>query len=159
MEKSCFKCGERKPLEDFYKHPQMSDGRVNKCKECNKRDVRENRNLRHEYYVLYDRNRYTTPKRQALWRAQNEERKTNIEYKEVRKRKNKRYKDKYPEKTRARYLTGKAIHDGVLVRGNCEVCGNDKTQAHHDDYSKPLDVRWLCSEHHGAQHRKSRDTF
>lgn len=42
MKKQCFKCSEIKDLTDFYKHPQMPDGRVNKCKECNKNDVKEN---------------------------------------------------------------------------------------------------------------------
>ena len=40
--KICFKCNLEKKLEDFYKHPQMPDGRVNKCKECNKKDTRDN---------------------------------------------------------------------------------------------------------------------
>jgi hypothetical protein len=40
--KTCFKCNVEKNLEDFYKHNQMPDGRVNKCKECNKKDVRDN---------------------------------------------------------------------------------------------------------------------
>jgi hypothetical protein len=40
--KNCFKCNLEKKLEDFYKHPQMPDGRVNKCKECNKKDIRDN---------------------------------------------------------------------------------------------------------------------
>ena len=40
--KTCFKCGIEKGIDDFYRHPQMSDGHVNKCKDCNKKDVKGN---------------------------------------------------------------------------------------------------------------------
>lgn len=46
----------------------------------------------------------------------------------------------------------KAIKRGELTRQPCEVCGDPKVDAHHDDYSKPLDVRWLCRKHHRLHH-------
>jgi hypothetical protein len=36
----------------------------------------------------------------------------------------------------------------------CEVCGDPQTHAHHDDYSKPLDVRWFCPRHHREEHAR-----
>jgi len=49
---------------------------------------------------------------------------------------------------------GAAIKSGELTRGPCEVCGtDDAVQAHHDDYDKPLDVRWFCHPHHAEYHR------
>lgn len=55
--KMCFKCNEKKELQCFYRHPQMPDGYVNKCKECNKKDVRENFAKKREYYNTYDKDR------------------------------------------------------------------------------------------------------
>ena len=46
-----------------------------------------------------------------------------------------------------------AIESGALVRQPCELCGAIKVDAHHDDYSKPLEVRWLCRKHHLLHHR------
>lgn len=56
-------------------------------------------------------------------------------------------------KARARQSVLRAVAAGSLVRQPCEVCGTDeRVQAHHDDYSRPLDVRWLCTQHHAEQH-------
>jgi len=46
--KVCFKCLKEKPLTEFYKHSQMADGHLNKCKECNKSDVKK------DYYRKID---------------------------------------------------------------------------------------------------------
>ncbi len=44
------------------------------------------------------------------------------------------------------------VYRGTLKRKPCEVCGDVETHAHHADYSKPLDVRWLCAKHHKELH-------
>lgn len=45
-----------------------------------------------------------------------------------------------------------AVKRGVLQKQPCEVCSDSKAQAHHDDYNKPLDVKWLCVFHHRELH-------
>ncbi len=52
----------------------------------------------------------------------------------------------------ARWKLNRAIVSGKITRQPCEVCGSPKSDGHHDDYSKPLDVRWLCPIHHAAFH-------
>lgn len=52
----------------------------------------------------------------------------------------------------ARIEVGAAIARGDLVRHPCEVCRRAYTHAHHDDYAKPLTVRWLCPSHHALWH-------
>lgn len=55
----------------------------------------------------------------------------------------------------ARWKVNHAVASGRLVRKPCEVCGSPRSQAHHPDYSKPLDVIWLCAPHHAAEHAKA----
>lgn len=55
--KKCFKCGIKKELTEFYKHPKMPDGTVNKCKICNKKDVKKNAQKNRKYYLKYDKDR------------------------------------------------------------------------------------------------------
>lgn len=57
------------------------------------------------------------------------------------------------KKIRVRSLTRSYIKAGKLVKMPCEVCAYDKyVEAHHDDYDKPMDVRWLCRNHHREHH-------
>lgn len=135
--KICFKCGKEKILDDFYKHSQMADGHVNKCKECNKADVQENYDKNRLHYVEYEKERCQRPDRKQ----------NAVEYQRKRRRKN-------PEKYLANQLAERAIKSGKLTKGACEICGSEKVEAHHDDYYKPLEVRWLCRKHHLELHGK-----
>ncbi len=58
------------------------------------------------------------------------------------------------QKEIARRAFNKAVIRGQIVRQPCEVCGVSKAEGHHGDYSKPLDVRWLCRTHHMQLHRR-----
>lgn len=132
--KKCFKCGEEKALSEFYKHSAMADGHLNKCKSCTKKDVHNHRHFSpsREKILAYDRARGSRQNKEYL----------------------KEYRAKYPNKYKAHSMVNRAIRAKKLFRLPCEVCGYEKTEAHHDDYSMPLNVRWLCSEHHKQWHAK-----
>jgi hypothetical protein len=57
----------------------------------------------------------------------------------------------YELRRKAITAVNNAIRDGRLERQPCEVCGA-QGQGHHDDYTRPLAVRWLCSQHHALEH-------
>ena len=63
-----------------------------------------------------------------------------------------------PEKRKARGLLQSAVRRGKIKRMPCEKCGKQKTDAHHEDYSKPYEVQWLCRKHHMGRHRMPVDT-
>lgn len=57
-----------------------------------------------------------------------------------------------PEKKSAHGKVRRAIVKGLLVKGVCKECGDIKVHAHHEDYTKPLEVIWLCPKHHRLLH-------
>lgn len=65
----------------------------------------------------------------------------------------KRWQKENREKYRVHLLTRKAKRDGSLKEKPCENCGSNKAEMHHDDYTKPLKIRWLCRRHHRKIHR------
>ncbi len=133
--KKCFKCEQTKPIGDFYDHPAMADGKLGKCKECSKVDVRTNRAKRRAYYSEYEK-----------IRSQREERKRDASANLQNSRK------KNPDQYKARTAVSNAVRCGKMKRLPCEVCGSLESEAHHEDYSKPLDVVWLCFKHHREIH-------
>jgi len=67
----------------------------------------------------------------------------------------------YKLKAKAQRKVGTEIEAGRLVRGNCEQCSKPNAQAHHEDYSKPLEIIWLCRSCHTFKHaeEKRRATY
>lgn len=152
--KKCFKCNWVKPVEEFYRHPQMKGGRVNKCKECNKKDVRKNRSDNLEYYRDYDKRRANDPKRV---KARQEYAKTEQGIENANKAKL-AWIDRNPFKNLASAKVRNALRDGKLSKpSKCESCGSDKKRivGHHNDYAKPLEVTWLCDKCHRDWHREN----
>ena len=141
-EKVCFKCGGTKELNEFYKHPRMADGHVNKCKECNKKDVSQNYQVNREYYAGYERERFRRPKRKAKA----------IEYQRNRRAAN-------PEKYKANTKVGNAVRGKKIEPDSCLKCGKFPVEAHHPDYTKPLEIVWLCRACHLAEHGKKAYVF
>jgi len=150
--KQCFKCKQILPLDSFYKHPQMSGGRVNKCKECNKKDVRENRVVRIDYYREYDKARANNANRVAA----REEYANTPEGIAAHKRARAKWLENNVIKRAAQIIVGNAVRDKRLTKpSSCTNCGETKKriEGHHCDYSKPLDVMWLCSKCHSNWHK------
>ena len=118
-EKRCFKCGKVKPLDEFYAHPQMGDGHLNKCKECARADAKEHREAH--------------PERDLETRV--------------------RACAKNPSHKNAAMAVDAALRSGRLKRPErCQGCGRSGSEtrlsAHHYDYTRPLDVIWLCAACH-----------
>lgn len=160
-EKQCFKCQQVKSIDDFYRHSKMADGHLNKCKECTKVDVNKNRAANLEYYQEYDRNRFQNdPERRAFQLDQTREWMRNNPGKlaEVQSQ----WKARNPEKRQCHLSLASAIAKGTVVKSaSCQSCGTSdgRIHGHHPDYTKPLDVMWLCASCHFRQHRLEREQF
>jgi hypothetical protein len=140
MDKKCFRCGHTKLLTDFYVHPRMADGHLNKCKECTKSDMHKRRHVdAREYVLAYDRERGKLPHRKENARKQTD-----------------KWVNEHPEWRNAQVKLGNAVRDGKVKPLPCMICGV-KAEAHHPDYSRPLDVVWLCSSHHKQAHAIARE--
>lgn len=135
--KKCRTCGETKPPSEFHRDKKLMDGLKQDCRPCLLKRAREYARSNHEKKRIYYQLRMNDP-----------------EFVEKTRARAKLNAVKFREKYNARMRLGNAVRKGKIQRQPCEVCGEPMTQAHHDDYSKPFDVRWLCSNHHGVQHRK-----
>jgi len=134
--KLCNTCETEKDESLFHKRKASSDGLAARCKTCQK---------------VYDKARAKDPQRELARRiyAQSEEGrlKSNKAKAEYRKRN--------PKKTAAHSKVARALRSGDISKMPCEKCGGLNVHAHHDDYSIPLNIRWLCDNHHNEWHKKN----
>lgn len=149
MKKHCRQCEKDVRVADFYRHPHASDGLQAVCKSCHRANVRENYRRNRERYAEYEKGRANLPHRIEARKAYQQS--PNGRSKSAAAKR--RFAERNPIKRAAHIASGNAIRDGRIKRQPCEVCGLAKAQAHHDDYTKPLEVRWLCTTHHAEWHR------
>lgn len=148
---TCKHCNTDKPDEDFY------DSNPSKCKECIKSAVRRNREQNIEKYREYDKQRGNEPHRV---KARKEYIKTEAG-KQAKKRAMDAYKKRSPMVYASHVIVGNAIRNGTLTPWQvCSVCNStEKIEGHHDDYTKPLEVRWLCEKCHKEWHRHNKPIY
>jgi len=180
--KICKICGIEKQLDEFHFQSKNKDGRHTICIICrreiqkeyrikyrdsineSRRNKLNNKNERdkcNEYHREYYRlNKEKFNLLQKLYRQEHPERclasskKYALKNPHIRKKISEKYAKNNPEKRRAKGTLNKAVSSGRIIKQPCTVCGSLNVHAHHSDYSKPLEVIWLCPKHHKEIHQK-----
>ena len=150
--KRCNGCRAGKPRTEFYHHKETADRLEPKCKACRSAGSRARRKVNGEEINRRERERYyATPEEERQARS----RRSHAD-KEQRRAERRRYEARPEVKARKAFYqrTRRAIRRGVLVPKPCERCGGQDVQAHHDDYTDHLNVRWFCLACHAHHHRK-----
>lgn len=138
--KECTHCAVSQSVDCFYRNPLTKDGLGSWCKSCEKGRNRagyvkeycqtSSAKLAKQKYRLSRLGKSTTAKYGRMIRILN------------------------PEKARARDVVNGEVRAGRIVKPvTCERCGfKCKLQAHHSDYSQPLNVEWVCVTCHAKEH-------
>lgn len=137
MKRICSICLENKGHLDFYKNKRAPDGLAARCKVCNlsykkewSKNNKEKLSLYHKIWRVREKNKGTLREKEIKWKKSQVAR--------------------YPEKYKARIaLNNAVIYRKITKASNCSACSSTSNiQGHHPDYSKPLEVIWLCISCH-----------
>lgn len=158
MSKKCSKCKIVKDEHEFCKNSAAKDGLQCSCKDCYKlyQQIEKNKEAgRRRARKSYVKHAERIREKERLKRMTPE----NIEKRRIYYREHLKTYEKRPERKLRKSIRAKVlcqIELGKMIRPTeCSKCGsNIKIQQHHKDYSKPLDVIWLCNICHGLEHRK-----
>lgn len=148
--KTCNRCKETKVISFFTVDRHKKDGLRTICKACTKiaystpealmRTASRIRELRKQ-----DKWKKYYAERAKAWRKTEKG-------KAYERMSSQRMIDRHPLKHLARIAVNDAVRYGRLTKLPCFCCGNEKVEAHHPDYDRPLDVIWLCKKHHSEIH-------
>lgn len=144
--RTCARCSATLPLDEFPRGQGKPLGRGYACKAC-ERERAARRRAEQPASIAAARARY-------LERNPDAQREATRRYRQRNPGRNPGTRD--PIQRRAHQAVHRALKRGALVRpSSCEDCGREGApQAHHDDYERPLDVRWLCASCHKLHHLK-----
>lgn len=131
MNKICNKCSILKPFHEFDFHSIGLFKLQSRCKDCRRADCRERKSSEIGKAITRE------------WILKNEYRKRPL----VRIRDN------------ANNIIYRSIKNGKLEKQPCSVCGYKEAQAHHSDYNKPLEIIWLCRNHHWEWHKNNKPIY
>lgn len=143
----CNICGCTNEETSFY------HGVTSRCAECHKKCVRKNRAEKIEYYRAYDAKRF---QEQPQRRAANEAYARTPRGKAQSIASKKKWLALNQVKRRAHIKVGNAVRDGILLKPvSCQICGatDRRLHGHHEDYSRPLEVIWVCPPCHREFHK------
>lgn len=142
--KSCSKCGVDKAESEFYTNRASADGFTSACRVCINADQKARRErLNASRPPDWKQKTADMAAYQREWLAKRPGYMASYMKKWYAKN-----KDRMIVKQRVR----DAVRSGKMVKQPCHVCGELKVEAHHPDYSRPLDVVWLCKAHHREVH-------
>ena len=135
-ELKCSFCEEYKTIDDFSKVKSTTRGRAYICRHCMRKTKRD--------YYVGNRDKMLTASANVYQK--------NLANIKIRHR---QYEKAHPEKRRAKSVVRRALKKGIITRpGECSNCAMPcKPDGHHDDYSRPLKVRWLCRSCHTIHHQ------
>lgn len=147
--KLCKICRVVKPLDEFPIYCAGGrSGYRGECRRCNNTKWYPVRQAHNRRYYDENTNGYADCAKEKARAAYANDKAAQYE-------RNRRYENRHPERVAAKRAVMVAVRSGTLVPMPCEICGG-VAEAHHDDYACPLDVRWLCRQHHAAHHRALR---
>jgi hypothetical protein len=140
--KKCTRCGLAKPLDEYHVRNSRPLGRASECNSCFSLRQFKYRREHAEQQLEYEKQRKQAAGEEYLEQAR-------------------RYKEGHVEGEVARHAAGSARRTGRLVPKACWCAAfsggvrcHGRTEGHHEDYAKPLEVIWLCQSHHQRLHAK-----